>query len=99
MPKTAGNLPIAGASPDQMITITKATTSSITLLVDNKSVKVLGESFVRGHGSPDFIIDIASIKTWERPFDTTAITESERKLIVDYLLNKLTERRWYVTAE
>ena len=82
-----------------MISITKTTPSSITVLLDNKTVKVSGESFVRGHGSPDFIIDIASIKTWDKPFDTVAITEGERAFIVDYLLRELTARQWYVTAE
>ncbi|MBZ2209932.1 Imm74 family immunity protein [Massilia soli] len=82
-----------------MISITKATPSSITVLVDNKTVKVSGESFLRGHGSPDFIIDIGSIKKWDAPFDMVAITESERAVIVDYLLKELTARQWYVTAE
>lgn len=82
-----------------MISITKTTPSSITVRVDNKTVKVSGESFVRGYGSPDFIIDIASIKTWDKPFDTVAITKSERAFIVEYLLKELTARQWDVTAE
>lgn len=82
-----------------MISITKTTPSSITVLVDNKTVRVFGESFVRGYGSPDFILDIASIKRWDPPYDAVAISEIERAFIVDYLLTELTARQWYVTAE
>lgn len=82
-----------------MMKITNATPSSITVLVENKVVKVSGESFTPGYGSPDFIIYTSSIKNWEAPFDEVAITEDERASIVDYLLKELTARNWSVAAE
>ncbi|MBZ2210087.1 Imm74 family immunity protein [Massilia soli] len=50
-----------------MISIVKITPSSITLRVDHKTVKVSGESFLRGHGSSDFVINIASISCGNNP--------------------------------
>lgn len=82
-----------------MISIIKTTPSSITVQVDGKTVKVAGESFARGYGSPDFIIDIKSIKKWDKPFDAVTITEIERNFIIDYLLKELTARKWFITAE
>ncbi len=82
-----------------MISILKTTPSSITVKVDDKTVKVFGESFVRGFGSPDFIIDISSIKKWDAPYDDAIVTEEERQIIVQYLLEELTRRNWVVEAE
>ena len=82
-----------------MISILKTTPSSITLQVEDKTIKVLGESFARGFGSPDFIIDIDSINTWNIPNENVLVTEEERKFIVQYLLDELTRRNWVVIAE
>jgi hypothetical protein len=82
-----------------MISILKTTPSSITLKVGSKTIKVLGESFVRGFGSPDFIIDVSSIKSWDKPDDSITLTEDERKFILQYLLDELTRRKWIVVAE
>ena len=83
----------------EMISILKTTPSSIILQVDGKTLKVLGESFVRGYGSPDFIIDVASIKFWEKPHDAISITKEESDYIVQYLLDELRRRNWDVIAE
>lgn len=82
-----------------MISILKTTPSSITLQVEDKTIKVSGESFTRGFGSPDFIIDTSSIKKWDIPFDDILIAEEQRQAIVQYLLDELTRRNWIVTAE
>lgn len=82
-----------------MISIVRTTPSSITVQVDAKTVKVAGESYARGYGSPDFSIDIGSIKKLDRPFDKVVITKSERNFILDYLLKELTARNWFITAE
>ena len=82
-----------------MPSIIKTTPSSITVQVEDKTLNVSGESFVRGSGSPDFVIDINSIKTWDAPHHAIAITEDEREIIVQYLLDELSRRNWNVTAE
>lgn len=82
-----------------MISIVKTTPSSISLKVGDKTIKVLGESFARGLGSPDFIIDVNSIKIWGNPDDSIAVTEDERAYILQYLLDELTRRNWVVIAE
>ncbi len=82
-----------------MISITKTTPSSIHLQVGDRTIKVCGESFMRGFGSPDFIIDVSSIRHWDVPNQAVAVTDDERKMIVQYLLDELTRRNWAVTAE
>ena len=82
-----------------MISILKTTPSSITLQVEDKTTKVLDESFARGFDSPDFIIDVSSIITWNTPYETAQVNEVERKFIVQYLLDELTRRNWVVIAE
>lgn len=82
-----------------MNSIFKITPSSITLKVNDKTVKVFGESFVRGFGSSDFIIDTSSIKKWDSPHDDAIVTETERQIIVQYLMDELARRNWVVEAE
>lgn len=82
-----------------MVSIIKTTPSSIILQVGDKTIKALGESFARGFGSPDFIIDVSSIKTWDKLDDSIAVTEDERKFILQYLLDELTRRSWIVIAK
>jgi hypothetical protein len=82
-----------------MLSILKTTPSSILVQFGEKTVKIYGESFERGYGSPDFIIDLNSIKAWEKPDANILITDEQRKSIVKYLLNELTLRKWIVTAE
>jgi hypothetical protein len=44
--------------------IIKTTPCSIEISKDNLVLKIYGESFLRGFGSPDFIIEKSSIKHW-----------------------------------
>lgn len=81
------------------ICILQAAPNSITLQVDGKMLKVFGESFVRGYGSPDFVIDVASIRFWEKPHDAISVTKEEADYIVQYLLDELGRRNWNVIAE
>lgn len=83
----------------KIISILKITPSSITVQVGKRTVKVSGESFVRGYGSPDFIIDVSNINNWDKPFNLMAVTEVERNFILDYLLKELAKRKLIVRVE
>ncbi len=71
-----------------MISIIRTTLRSITVQVDDKVATVVGESFIRLNGSLDFIIDISSIKNWDKPFDKIPVSEREVAFIVAHLLKE-----------
>jgi hypothetical protein len=82
-----------------MYTILKTTPSSIVVSHGDKLVKVLGESFERGHGSPDFIIDVASICDWIVKDKTQPISFNEKQTIVKFLVDELSSKGWSIVAE
>jgi hypothetical protein len=82
-----------------MLQIVKTTPSSIHVRDGDKLIKVEGESFARGFGSPDFIIHIDSIRQWASPGGPIDISPAERQQIVKFLLDELSKRNWIITAE
>ena len=74
---------------------------SITVEDKGARTKILGESFVRGHGSPDFIIHSNSIQCWEIVDikKNIPINEIEKKSIFDYVLKELRGRGWNIESE
>ena len=82
-----------------MLEIVKTTPSSILVKEGEKTIKVQGESFARGFGSPDFIIDIGSVRQWSSPSGLIDISPAEREEIIKFLLDELSRRNWIVTAE
>lgn len=79
--------------------ITRTTPSSITVEKDGLTTKILGESFARGYGSPDFVIQIESIEKWVRGSHQVPIGERERREIVEFVLTELRDRGWIIEAE
>lgn len=79
--------------------ITRTTPSWITVEKDGLMTKILGESFVPGHGSPDFVIQIESIEKWVRGSRQVPIDERERREIVEFVLKELGHRGWIIEAE
>ena len=82
-----------------MYTILKTTPNSISISQGEKLMKVLGESFERGYGSPDFIIDISSIHDWVIKDKIQPINFDEQQIIIKFLLDELTSKGWSITAE
>lgn len=82
-----------------MFTIVKTTPSSITIADGERTMKILGESFARGFGSPDFIIDLGSIRSWSSPSGTIPLGSDEKEQLVRELIDELTRRNWVVIAE
>jgi hypothetical protein len=82
-----------------MYRLIRTTPSSIVVQSDERNVEVLGESFDRGHGSPDFIIHISSVKNWEDPGGSYPISIVERKSLIDFILLELQGRGWDIVAE
>lgn len=82
-----------------MLKIEKITPNSILLTNGNFMIKVFGESFVQGYGSPDFIVDESSIKSWIGPNGEQHLSEQEKREICDFLLNELRHKGWLIEIE
>jgi hypothetical protein len=82
-----------------MYKVTRTTPSSVTLSEGTKAVRVMGESFARGYGSPDFVIEVSSIKQWDTPAGEVPISDLERGEIVRFLLAEFKKRNWDIVAE
>lgn len=62
--------------------IVEMTRGHIVLDLNGKTVKIEGEAFLRGHGSPDFVLYRNSIVSWNSPFDHVALTISDKETIL-----------------
>jgi Uma2 family endonuclease len=82
-----------------MYIVLKTTPDSIVIGHGEKLVKVRGESFERSHGSPDFIVDIDSIRNWIMKDKMQPISLDEKQAIVKFLLDELSSRGWSTIAE
>jgi len=83
------------------VNIIKTAPYSIEIGKDNLTLKIYGESFVRGYGSPDFIIDTSKIKHWTDKVSglNYAIDDNEASEIINYVLITLRQRGWNIEAE
>ncbi|MFT4020507.1 MAG: Imm74 family immunity protein [Acinetobacter sp.] len=79
--------------------IIKTTPYAIIVERDGWHIKIAGETFVRGYGSPDFIIYLNSIKRWEREEKEIPISEEERNMVVSFVLAELRSKRWLIEVE
>lgn len=82
-----------------MYDIIKTTPTAIVVKQGDKLVKIQGESFARGYGSPDFIISVDSIKNWILGDRVEAIALVERDAIVSFVLTELSAKGWEIIAE
>lgn len=78
-----------------MYTISKTTPYAIFVSMREKTLKIPGESFVSGYGSPDFVIEKTSQLHWIDADGTkTNINDSELEAILQFVLHTLRERGW-----
>jgi hypothetical protein len=82
-----------------MYTIVRTTPSSIVVAQGDMHLEIQGESFMRGLGSPDFVISIHSITGWTLNSKAHRISIDERRAIVDFVISKLSAKGWTITAE
>lgn len=79
--------------------IIRTTPSSIKVKVGDRVAKLAGESFARGYGSPDFIIDSSSLKHWEEPLEDIPVSDLERREIIEFAIVTLRARGWDIMCE
>lgn len=69
--------------------IVEFTRGHVRLEIDGRTVTIGGEAYLRGHGSPDFVAEQDTIKTWD---DGSTVTDPELEMILADLLASATER-------
>lgn len=81
--------------------ILRTTPSSILVGYKDMAVKLFGESFARGYGSPDFIIHSSSVTHGSdvRTGQEIALTDAERDEIILFVLTALRKKGWSIESE
>ena len=64
-----------------------------------KCVTVFGEAFLRGYGSPDFVLYQNSIEKWDAPNDRENVTSAEKERLVQFLKEEFTRRKMFLEIE
>ncbi|WP_426196939.1 Imm74 family immunity protein [Massilia sp. DWR3-1-1] len=67
--------------------------------VGAKSVTVYGEAFLRGYGSPDFVLYQNSIEMWDAPNDQEGVTPAEKNHLVQFLKQEFVRRKMFLEIE
>jgi Immunity protein 74 len=83
-----------------MYSIAQTTPYAVFVSHEEKSLKIPGESFARGYGSPDFVIAKDAELQWSHKDGSLHKVEaSERQLILQFVLDSLRGRGWDITVE
>lgn len=64
-----------------------------------KSVTVYGEAFLRGYGSPDFLLYQNSIEKWDAPHYQELITSFEKKQLIQFIKEEFSRRKMLLEIE
>jgi hypothetical protein len=64
-----------------------------------KSVTVYGEAFLRGYGSPDFVLYQNSIEKWDAPNDQENVTPAEKEQLIVFLKEEFVRRKMLLEIE
>jgi hypothetical protein len=59
---------------------------------------VYGEAFLRGYGSPDFVLYQNSIKKWEPP-DDREVTPAEKERLIQFIKDEFSRRKMFLEIE
>jgi hypothetical protein len=68
----------------------------IVLKDGNRTATIYGEAFIRGHGSPDFIVYSNTILRWDFPNDDCEISSQEKSEIIKFLRDEFIWRNMTV---
>lgn len=64
-----------------------------------RSVTICGEAFVRGYGSPDFVLYQNSIEKWDAPHDQEIVTTAEKERLIQFLNVEFPKRKMSLAIE
>jgi len=79
--------------------IIEITRSYIRIRIGDRTVTLEGEAYMRGHGSPDFVVYENAIHHWDPPNDNIGIDENTKKEILEILKKEMAERNMTLEVE
>jgi Immunity protein 74 len=79
--------------------ITYMTPSYIDYQFGDKSIRIDGEALVPTPGQPDYVIYAFSIRQWNPPHDSIAMTSSDKKMVLEEVTRDLRARGTVVDVE
>jgi hypothetical protein len=82
-----------------MMELTKITRGHMVLKDNHKTTIIYGEAFIRGHGSPDFIVFSNTILRWDFPNDDCEISSQEKSEIIKFLRDEFIRRNMTVEID
>jgi hypothetical protein len=82
-----------------MMELIKISRGHVVLKDDHKTAIIYGEAFIRGHGSPDFIVYSNTILRWDFPNDDCEISSQEKSEIIRFLRDEFIWRNMIVEIE
>lgn len=60
---------------------------------------IYGEAFLRGYGSPDFLVYATTIEKWDAPYEMEEITQTKKDEILRFLQEEFSRRKMTVEIE
>jgi hypothetical protein len=67
--------------------------------MDDRIARLQGEAFLRGHGSPDFVVYSNKLKAWEPPHDAEMLDPTMKMRILDTVKREMAEKGMTVAIE
>jgi hypothetical protein len=79
--------------------IKNLTRGSVVFQFEGKTIMLQGEGYLRGHGSPDFVVYENSVVNWEPPHETEPIDDATKRRLLAALLDSFRESGMTATVE
>jgi len=81
------------------VELVEITRGHLRVKARGKSATIHGEAFLRGYGSPDFVLYQNSIEKWDAPDDKENLTLIEKKQLVQFLKDEFSRRKMLLEIE
>jgi hypothetical protein len=81
------------------VELVEITHGHLRVKIGGKSITIYGEAFLRGYGSPDFVLYQNSIEKWDAPDDKENLTLIEKKQLVQFLKEEFSRRKMCLEIE
>lgn len=79
--------------------LVEITHGHLRVRIREKSITIYGEAFLRGYGSPDFVLYQNSIEKWDAPDDKENLTLIEKKQLFQFLREEFSRRKMCLKIE
>jgi hypothetical protein len=81
------------------VELVEITHGHLRVKIGGKSITIYGEAFLRGYGSPDFVLYQNSIEKWDVPDNKENLTLIEKKQLFQFLKEEFSRRKMCLEIE